>query len=232
MDWSWANTIEQALRGSGVPLWGWLAFLLVLVTVLTIVLRADKTVANVALALVSLAAVAGFVFATHPGGDASSNRFGASASGQEQGAGAVPVTTAPSHPALACLDGLAGETVERACEARLFGAPDVTAAAVSSVAARLNQLRAVAEGRSLMTPDLFALRVALERDRFGLVAHVLKQRDGCTPQMCDAFRVFVKRDAIVANMESGTYDKLVERYAACRRARISQALRRSRLSAS
>src|SRR5713226_7195404 len=42
--------------------------------------------------------------------------------------------------ALACLDALAGETVEDACEKAIFANPEATAAAVSYVAAQLSLL--------------------------------------------------------------------------------------------
>ncbi len=39
-----------------------------------------------------------------------------------------------------------------------------------------------------MTPELQALRRAVERDRYGLVAQVLLARDRCTPTQCPAYR--------------------------------------------
>ena len=44
--------------------------------------------------------------------------------------------------ALGCLDAIAGETVEAACEKALFASPEATAAAVSYVAAQLSLLAA------------------------------------------------------------------------------------------
>ena len=37
-----------------------------------------------------------------------------------------------------------------------------------------------------LTPDVEALRRAVERDRYGLMAYVLVARDHCTPQDCRA----------------------------------------------
>jgi hypothetical protein len=64
-----------------------------------------------------------------------------------------------------------------------------------------------------ITPDLQALRHAVERDRYGLVAHVLLTRDHCTPVECAAFRSLTDHDQIVANMDERVYDGLISRYA-------------------
>ena len=64
-----------------------------------------------------------------------------------------------------------------------------------------------------MTPDLQALRHSVERDRYGLVAHVLLTRDHCTPVECAAFRSLTDHNQIVANMDERVYDGLISRYA-------------------
>jgi hypothetical protein len=91
--------------------------------------------------------------------------------------------------ALGCLDALAGETVESACEKMLFASPEATAAAVSYVAAQLSLLASASElgRRGAVNSGTLALRRAVEADRFGIVAHVLAVRDGCTPERCSAF---------------------------------------------
>src|SRR4051812_5883312 len=72
--------------------------------------------------------------------------------------------------ALACLDAIAGDAVEDACEKALFASPEAAAAAVSYVAAQLSLL-AWANDRA--RPSRTAqLRRAIEADRFGMVAHV------------------------------------------------------------
>ncbi len=64
-----------------------------------------------------------------------------------------------------------------------------------------------------MTPELAALRRAVERDRYGLMAYVLVARDHCTPSDCAAFRALTDNHQIVANMDERVYDGLVARYA-------------------
>lgn len=119
-------------------------------------------------------------------------------------------------PALSCLDDLAGDAVAAGCEKALFGAPDAAAAAVSYTAARIDRLTAlgdVATAERNLTLEMKVLRKSLERDRYGLVAHVLIVRDGCTQFDCAAFRSLTDQQQVAANMGSHLYDTLVARYA-------------------
>ncbi|MEO6781020.1 MAG: hypothetical protein ABI407_07640 [Bradyrhizobium sp.] len=209
MNWAWANSLDQLWRSATFPMWLTLAaagfFALVLLVTL---LRAERSVANGALTVITLLAigVAGAATIRGPGG------------GEE---GAPPQTAAFSPmnatlPALSCIDDLAGEAVLTACEKVLFGSPESAAAAVSYAASRITRLTAwgdVATANRNMTPDLQALRHAVERDRYGLVAHVLLTRDHCTPVECAAFRSLTDHDRIVAHMDERVYDGLISRYA-------------------
>ena len=119
-------------------------------------------------------------------------------------------------PALSCIDDLAGDTVLTACEKALFGSAETAAAAVSYAASEITRLTAfgdVATANRSMTPELLALRNAVERDRYGLMAQVLLARDRCTPSDCAAFRALTDSSQIVANMEERVYDGLIARYA-------------------
>jgi hypothetical protein len=120
-------------------------------------------------------------------------------------------------PALACIEDLAGDVVLTACEKDLFSSAEVAAAAVSYAASEIERLATygdVASANQDMTPDLMSLRQAVERDRYGLVAHILTERYRCTPADCAVFRAISNRRQIVANMEAHTYDTLIARYAA------------------
>ena len=120
-------------------------------------------------------------------------------------------------PALSCIDDLAGETVLTACEKALFGSAEATAAALSYAAAQITRLTAfgdVASANDNLTPELQALRGAVERDRYGLMAYVLLARDRCTPSDCAAFRSLTNRQQLVSNMDERVYDGLVMRYSA------------------
>ena len=82
---------------------------------------------------------------------------------------------------LACLDALAGDNVEAACEKALFVSPVSVASASSYVAARLTLLASMTayaqRGGKDIEYALAPLRHSLEADRFGFVAHVLAARD-------------------------------------------------------
>ncbi|MDQ9782471.1 hypothetical protein RF094_07140, partial [Serratia marcescens] len=74
------------------------------------------------------------------------------------------------------MDDLAGDLVLSNCEKNLFGSPEMTAAAVSYAAAMLSRLAQagdLASANKVMTAELLALRRAVERDRYGLMAYVL-----------------------------------------------------------
>jgi hypothetical protein len=120
--------------------------------------------------------------------------------------------------ALACLDAMAGETVETFCEKALFATPEATAAAVSYVDAQLSLLAAgnqqLRRGDRSHEGMLANLRRAAELDRFGIVAHVLAVRHGCTPEQCAAFALLNDARRVSLNMVGRTYDAVVNRHVA------------------
>jgi len=209
MNWAWATSLDQLWRSPAFPMWLTLAAagffgVIVLITLL----KAEKSVANGALTVITLLAVGIAVAATirgfGPGGRGGSNEAQFSRS------------MSASLPALSCIDDLAGETVLMACEKALFGSPDAAAAALSYAASQVTRLTAagdVAAANQRMTPELQALRRAVERDRYGLVAYALAARDHCTPSDCAAFRSMADHTQISANMDQRVYEGLITRYA-------------------
>jgi hypothetical protein len=125
--------------------------------------------------------------------------------------------TMPGSP-LACLDAMAGDAVEGACERTLFATPEAMAAAVSYVAAQINLFADVSDfvnrGNSEMEPLLASLRRAVETDRYGLVAHVLATRDGCTTDQCPALALVGDARRVNINLAQRTYDFYVARHSA------------------
>ncbi len=122
---------------------------------------------------------------------------------------------APGSP-LACLDGITVAAIEKPCEASLFATPANVAAATAYTAARLALL---ADGMAYVrTKDrgyasaLAGLQRTLAADRFGLVAHVLAMRDGCTTDRCAAFALFRDPDQIRANLAARTFNGYVAQY--------------------
>ena len=209
MNWAWATSLDQLWRSPTFPMWLTLAAAgFFAVIVLVTLLRAEKSVANGALTVITLLAIGVAVAATIRG-------FG-TGSGGASGEAASLQTINVSLPALSCIDDLAGESVLAACEKSLFGSAESAAAAVSYAASLITQLTAlgdVAAANRNATPELQALRHAVERDRYGLMAQALVARDHCTLSECPAFRAISDTHQIVINMDQHAYDGLVSRYA-------------------
>lgn len=117
---------------------------------------------------------------------------------------------------LACLDALAGENVEAACEKTIFAAPANVAIATSYVAARLTLLADIVayskRGAANIDSALLPLRRALEADRFGFVAHTLAVRDGCTSENCKALALLADPSRVRANLSGQTLDRYLDHY--------------------
>jgi hypothetical protein len=132
---------------------------------------------------------------------------------------ATELTTRAVAPgsALACLDAMAGDTVEGSCEKAIFATPQSVAAAVSYVSAQLLLLADVGiqQRRGDKSYDALStrLRRATEIDRFGFVAHVLALRESCTPQNCSAFALLKDERRVRLNLQERTYEQFVARHA-------------------
>jgi hypothetical protein len=209
MNWAWTTSFDQLWRSPTFPMWLTLAAagffgIILLITLL----RAEKSVANGALTVITLLAIGIAIAATMrsfgPGDRAAP---GETRSLQQ---------TSATLPALSCIDDLAGETVLAACEKALFGSAESVAAGISYAASQVTRLTAfgdVAVANKNLTYELLTLRRAIERDRYGLMAQVLMARDQCTPSQCAAFRALTDSHQIVVNMAERTYDALISRYA-------------------
>ena len=209
MNSAWSTPLDHIWRSPSFPMWLTLAAagFFVLIVLITL-LRAEKSVANGALTVITLLAIGIAV--------ASVLR------GHEAGVRSASTEARPSPaamyvlPAMACIEDIAGDTVGQACEKVLFGSAESTAAAVSyasSMISRLTALGDAATAQKIMGPELQAMRRAIERDRYGLVAQVLTARDRCTPTQCPVYRSLTDNHQIITNMDEHTFDTLVARYA-------------------
>lgn len=135
----------------------------------------------------------------------------------ERSAALVARAVAPGS-ALPCLDEIAGEAVVAGCEKAIFASAETVAAAVSYVAAKLAVLAERSEQvrRADLTigADPAPLLAALDADRFGIVAHVLAQHHGCTPEKCDALSWFDDPSRVLVNLRDHTFDEQVAKFAA------------------
>jgi len=169
--------------------------------------RAEKSVANGALTVITLLAI-GIAVAATIRGFAPEGRSEAAETQSPQ-----PMNVA--LPALSCIDDLAGDAVLAACEKALFGSPESASAAVSYAASRIARLTVQGDAATdaNFSPEMQALRRSVERDRYGLMAQALAARDLCTPLQCAAFRALSDTRQIVSNMNERAYDGLIMRYA-------------------
>jgi hypothetical protein len=207
MNWAWASSLDHIWRSPSFPMWltlaaaGFFAILMLITLV-----RAEKSVANGALTVITLLAVAVAVAATIRG-------FGWT--GASSGSSVQAPSTMAATPAMSCIDDLAGETVLTACEKALFASPESAAAAISYAASQITRLTALGDVATInrnLTPEVESLRRAVERDRYGLMAYVLVARDHCSPQGCPAFRSLGNSRQIMSNMDDRVYEGLVMRY--------------------
>jgi hypothetical protein len=209
MSWDWAAPLDQIWRSPNLPLYltlatGGFVGIIVLITLL----RSERSVANGVLALITLLAIGLAGAVTFRGGGSAS---------AVQSSEVRPVQTAAAPlPQLSCIDEMAGDAVLAACEKVLFGSAESVAAAVAYAASQITLLTSlgdVATANKGAGSDLLALRRAVERDRYGLMAYVLTVRDRCTPTACRAFRSVTEPRQIAANMEERVYENLIMRYA-------------------
>jgi len=123
---------------------------------------------------------------------------------------------APGSP-LACLDAVAGDGVDAACERALFASPSTVAAASAYAAARLELLTEmdayVKGGGAGIDGMQRPLRRSLETDSFGFLAHALAVRDACTSQNCKALEVLRDAGRVRANLSGQTLERYLDRYA-------------------
>jgi hypothetical protein len=121
-----------------------------------------------------------------------------------------------SGSALACLE-RSGEVLEAACADTLFQTPAMLAAANFYTASRLDVLRAAdrygGPRNQTFEESIAALKRSLEQDPFGLTAHVLTTREGCTPNTCEAVALFHDPARLWVNIRERTFDATLARHA-------------------
>jgi hypothetical protein len=209
--------LDSDIGGSALRLWvaAGSAALLVFVCALAIDWTRTRTVARVSVVIVG--ALLGATLAwTFLNGE-NVRDLGVERRALETRAAELNVRAlAPASP-LACLDGLAGDNVEAACERALFATPATVATATTYVAARLALLADITaytkRGGGNIDGALLPLRRGLETDRFGFVAHTLEARDGCTSSNCTALALLQDAGRVRANLNGDTLDRYLDHYA-------------------
>jgi len=209
MNWAAAGSFDEIWHSPAFPMWLTLAAIGFFVLILLVTLmRTERSVANAALTVLTLLSVGVAVALTV-------RDYGPGGGGSELVKTRSMQPAVAALPALSCIDDLAGDAVLAACEKALFGSPESAAAAVSYVSSQLARLTTLgddAAANEKLIPEFKALRRALERDRYGLVAYVLVARDNCTPSDCPVFAVLTDRQQVVANMDAHVYEGMIGRY--------------------
>ena len=196
--------IDTAAGTLTIPIWAAGAVCAVFVVALVVAVGRVGATAFIAtlfrVAVVLVAVVAGYFYLQNR---SEQERTAARRSLDERSAALMARAIAPGS-ALSCLDELAGETVEAACEKAVFSSPEAVAAAVSYVTAKLALLADGTEHAqhvdAAFAAEVAPLRTALELDRFGIVAHVLMQREGCTADRCESLARLHDTSHVLANL--------------------------------
>jgi hypothetical protein len=211
--------LDSDIGGSALRLWiaAGSAALLVFVCALAIDWTRTRTVARVG--VVVAGAVLGATLSWAFLNGASLRDLSAERRALEARASALSVQAVAPGSALACLDGLAGDTIEAACERALFATPVTVASATTYVAARLALLADIAaynkHGGGNIDGSLLPLRRGLEADHFGFVAHMLMVRDGCTGNnSCVTLGLLQDPSRVRANLVADTLDRYLDHYTA------------------
>jgi hypothetical protein len=211
--------VDSEMGSSVLRLWIAAGSAAVLVAICAVAFNALRT--NAARAgIVALGALVGVAMIWALLGAPVGQDHGADRRALEMRAQELTARTLAPGSALACLDAVAGENVDAACEKALFASPATVAAATSYAAARLELLSDMAayvkHGGRDIDGALLPLRHSLETDAYGFLAHALAVRDGCTSQNCKALDVLgdVLGDAnrVRANLSEQTLDRYLDRY--------------------
>lgn len=224
MNRAWANSLSDFWHSANLPMWlAIVAAGIFVVALVVMVFRAERSFAKGGLIVIVLLALGIAVIVMMTRGPSSTSQSSASvASATAPDRRPAVQTISPqapimaSLPALSCLDGIAGESVENACEKAVFASAESTAAAVSYAAVQITRLAsfgAVVNADKMKTPELTALRRTIERDRYGLIAQVLLMREGCTSTACPFFQSLTSAERVTSNMNERLYDGFVGNYA-------------------
>jgi len=210
-------SIDPATGSLIVPLW-MSVIALALVVVMTIFAIARAGGARTVVALIGIVALAyagwiGWTLAEH----AAASQRHAEREALVQRAMALAASAQAPGTALGCLEGMAGEQVEIACERAVFATPDTVATAVTHVATQLGLLAdalAAAQASDARYDTIIgAARRGLEADRFGIVAHVLLQEDNCSAEQCEILNMLSDANRVRSNLREKPFNALVAKYA-------------------
>ena len=207
--------VDSEMASSVLRLWIAAGSAAVLVAICAVAFNALRT--NAARAgIVALGALVGVAMMWALLGSPVAQDHGADRRALELRAQELTARTLAPGSALACLDAVAGENVDAACEKALFASAATVAAATAYTAARFELLSDMAayvkHGGRDIDGALLPLRHSLETDAYGFLAHALAVRDDCTSQNCKALDVLADASRVRANLSGQTLDRYLDRY--------------------
>jgi hypothetical protein len=128
---------------------------------------------------------------------------------------------------LGCLDPLTADALDEACEKTIFSSTENIAASTAFVAARLSLLADAIEleknNPGSFDQTIADLRRPLERDRYGIVAHIFAVRDRCNVERCEAFALLEDTTRVISNLRSQEFESRIAKANAVAAARPVQA---------
>jgi hypothetical protein len=208
--------INAATGALTIPIWavGAVAAVFLVLIMMTIAQSGTAVVANTLFrAMIVIGVVlAGWIYVDYTDRQA---RAAARRALDERSAALAVRAMAPGSM-FACLNGLAGEATEQACEKAVFAGPETVSSAVSYVAAQVGLLF---DGFSYSVRydqgyfmELAPLQTALQTDRFGIVAHVFAVTRGCTVEKCESTGILGDPARMLANMRDHVFEANVAKF--------------------
>jgi hypothetical protein len=209
--------INAAAGALTIPIWavGAMAAVFLVLIMLAVAQAGTATVMNTLFRTVIVVAViaAGWLYVQSAG---QQEKAALRRSLDERSAALLARAVTPGS-ALACLNGLAGETIEGACEKAIFASPEQLSAAVTYVSAQVSLLLDGAVYASRFDPAYFAemaqLQTGLRADQFGIAAHVFATR-GCSVDNCDIANIIGDPSHMLANLRDQVFAANMAKYAA------------------
>jgi hypothetical protein len=208
--------INAATGALTIPIWavGAVAAVFLVLIMMAVAQAGTALVVNTGFrALIAIAVItAGWLYIDH---ESRAERTALRRGLDERSAALAARAQAPGS-VLGCLNGLAGESIELACDKAVFASPETVSSALDYVATQLNLLHDGVAYSIRYDTDYFArvtsLQNALRADRFGLVAHVFAAR-GCTVEKCESYSILGDSARMLDNLRDHLFDTNVAKFA-------------------
>lgn len=207
--------LDAATGGLTIPLWAALAaFGLMAIVIVMALVRTGVDNFMTPLFRVAVFAIGAFAVYAYLDQAREHDRLTERLALDQRNSNLISQVIAPNS-ILACLDAIAGEPVDTACEKTIFASADGVATASAYIAARIDLLSDVQDFVTHRDPSFepgtASLRRPIEADRFGIASQILAYRDGCTAENCAFFAALRDTDRIKANLNDRVFEAVLAR---------------------